>query len=222
MSGPHIEDENVSTVNQGAVQVNTSDELIVPMDVTIVYSVNAKDVAILRRFFPNYAETLVRTPARTIIRDVGGKYMAKELYSEKREEIGTAMTQTLRERVLGLIRQQVPESEVTGLLIQEVQVRRVTPPPAITAAIQAKLEADQAAQRMEFVIEKEKQEALRKQIEAEGIAAFQTIVSQGIDDNLLRWKGIEATLALAESSNAKVVVVGGGDDGLPLILNTQE
>ena len=79
--------------------------------------------------------------------------------------------------------------------------------------------ADQEAQKMRFVLDKERQEAERKAIEAEGIRKFQSIVRQGIDEQLLRWKGIEATIQLAQSSNAKIVVIGQGKDGLPLILN---
>jgi regulator of protease activity HflC (stomatin/prohibitin superfamily) len=90
----------------------------------------------------------------------------------------------------------------------------------VVEAINSKLAADQDAQRMRFVLEKEKQEAERKRIEAQGIQDFQKIVSQGLSEQLLRWKGIEATRVLAESPNAKVVVVG-GKDGLPLILNTE-
>ncbi|NUM81562.1 prohibitin family protein, partial [bacterium] len=84
-----------------------------------------------------------------------------------------------------------------------------------------KQKADQESQRMEFILTKEKQEADRKRIEAKGIADFQTIVAAGISEQLLRWKGIEATEKLANSANAKVVIVGGGKDGLPIILDTK-
>ncbi|MGH9196963.1 MAG: prohibitin family protein, partial [Acidimicrobiia bacterium] len=80
---------------------------------------------------------------------------------------------------------------------------------------------EQESQRMQFVLQKEKQEAERKRIEAQGIADFQNVVSQGISEQLLRWKGIEATMRIAESSNSKVIVIGAGKDGMPVILGGQ-
>jgi regulator of protease activity HflC (stomatin/prohibitin superfamily) len=97
-------------------------------------------------------------------------------------------------------------------------MRQITLPPGLTSSIEEKLKADQESQRMQFVLLKEKQEAERKRIEAKGIADFQDIVSKGISDQLLRWKGIEATEKLAGSNNTKVVVIGAGKTGLPLIL----
>lgn len=91
-------------------------------------------------------------------------------------------------------------------------------PPRLTASIEEKLQAEQESQRMAFVLKKEEQEAERKRIEAKSIKDFQTIVSEGINDQLLRWKGIEATEKLANSPNSKVVIIGSGKDGLPLIL----
>ena len=90
---------------------------------------------------------------------------------------------------------------------------------AQTQAVELKAESEQAAQRMEFVLAKERQEAERKKIEAQGIADFQSIVSKGISPELLKWKGIEATERLAESSNSKLVIMGNGKDQLPVILN---
>ena len=104
-------------------------------------------------------------------------------------------------------------------IIQEVLVRNIEPPEGFKAAVEAKLIADQDAQKMRFVLDKERQEAERKAIEAEGIRKFQSIVRQGLDEQLLRWKGIEATIQLAQSSNTKIIVIGQGKDGLPLILN---
>ena len=94
-------------------------------------------------------------------------------------------------------------------------------PSQLTEAIEQKQRADQESQRMEFILTKEKQEADRKRIEAKGIADFQTIVAAGISDQLLRWKGIEATEKLASSQNTKVIIVGAGKDGLPIILDTK-
>jgi prohibitin 1 len=105
-------------------------------------------------------------------------------------------------------------------VVESILLRAIQLPKSIVEAINSKLAADQEAQRMEFVLVKEKQEAERKRIEAQGIQDFQRIISQGLSDQLLRWKGIEATGALANSPNSKIVIVG-GKDGLPLILNTE-
>merc|ERR1712176_1057600 len=105
-----------------------------------------------------------------------------------------------------------------GIIIEDVPLRSIVLPRKLTEAIENKLQMEQESQRMDFVLEKERQEAERKAIEAKGIADFQSIVSEGIDDKLLRWKGIEATMELSRSNNSKVVVVGSGKDGLPLIL----
>jgi len=95
-------------------------------------------------------------------------------------------------------------------------------PENLRVAIERKLGMEQESQRMEFVLQQERQEAERKAIEAQGIADFQSIVTQGIDDKLLKWKGIEATTELAKSTNSKVVVIGSGKDGLPIILGDQQ
>jgi regulator of protease activity HflC (stomatin/prohibitin superfamily) len=104
------------------------------------------------------------------------------------------------------------------IAIENVLIRDVQIPPKISEAINFKLTADQEAQRMQFTIEKEKLEAERKRIEAKGIADFQQIVSAGITSSLLKWKGIEATLKIAESQNTKVVIVGNDAGSLPIIL----
>jgi prohibitin 1 len=108
-----------------------------------------------------------------------------------------------------------------GIEVENILLRRIQLPASVVEAINSKLAAEQEAQRMRFVLAKEEQEAERKRIEAQGIQNFQRIVSQGISDQLLRWKGIEATSHLAESSNSKVVIIG-GKDGLPLIFNVGE
>lgn len=105
-----------------------------------------------------------------------------------------------------------------GIRLDDVLLRNVQLPPKVQNAIEEKLKFDQEAQQMEFILAKEKKEAERKKIEAEGISNFQRIVTQGISEQLLKWKGIEATEKLAQSPNSKVVIIG-GKDGLPIILN---
>jgi regulator of protease activity HflC (stomatin/prohibitin superfamily) len=105
--------------------------------------------------------------------------------------------------------------------VESTPLRNVALPSQLTEAIEQKQRADQEAQRMEFILLKERQEADRKRIEAKGIADFQTIVAAGISEQLLRWKGIEATEKLSNSPNTKVIIVGAGKDGLPIILDTK-
>jgi regulator of protease activity HflC (stomatin/prohibitin superfamily) len=111
--------------------------------------------------------------------------------------------------------------EKRGVYIETTPLRNVSLPTQLTEAIEQKQRADQESQRMEFILTKEKQEADRKRIEAQGIADFQKIVSSGISEQLLRWKGVEATEKLANSPNTKVIIVGSGKDGLPVILDTK-
>ena len=109
-----------------------------------------------------------------------------------------------------------------GIVVENVLLRDLQLPETLKHAIEAKQQAQQDAQRMEFVLQKERQEAERKRVEAAGIKDFQDIVSQGISDKLLQWKGIEATMELARSSNSKIVVVGNSKNGLPLIFSTDK
>jgi prohibitin 1 len=106
-----------------------------------------------------------------------------------------------------------------GIVVENVLLRDIQLPETLAAAIEAKQKAEQASLQMEYVLTKEKQEADRKRIEAQGIADFQRIVTAGISEPLLQWKGIEATEKLAESANTKVVVIGGAKTGLPVILS---
>ncbi|MFH1595924.1 MAG: SPFH domain-containing protein [Pseudomonadota bacterium] len=133
---------------------------------------------------------------------------AKDLYTSSRELISNEIFRDL-EINLGK----------RGIIVETILLRKVDLPKLVVEAINAKLAADQQAQQMRFVLDKERQEAERKRIEAQGVQDFQKIVSQGLSEQYLRWKGIEATRVLAESPNSKIVIVG-GRDGLPLILNT--
>ena len=126
----------------------------------------------------------------------------------EREQIRYDLIETLNATLAG-----------RGIVVEDVPMRAIVLPAKLTESIERKLQMEQESQRMDFVLQKEQQEAKRKSIEAQGIADFQRIVSNGIDDKLLRWKGIEATVELAKSDNAKVVVVGSaGTQGMPLIL----
>ncbi len=183
--------------------------LNVVLEVSCLYHLIPADAArVYRQIGPRYDEIVVKPQFRSAIRGITVRHEAKDLYTSSRDMI----TNEIYEDLTGDMRER-------GVEVEKILLRRMQLPKSIEEAINAKLAADQEAQRMRFVLDKEKQEAERKRIEAQGIQDFQRIVSQGISDQLLRWKGIEATEKLASSSNAKVVIVG-GKDGLPLILNT--
>src|SRR6266850_1275906 len=140
-------------------------------------------------------------------RKVGGRYSPEEIYALKREVVEHEILSEARAAMNG------KHIELEAILIRDVDL-----PDKIKRAISEKLEEEQKALKMQFTLNRERQEAERKRIEAQGIADFQRIVATGISNELLRWKGIEATEKIAQSSNAKVVVIGSGEDGLPLIL----
>jgi len=164
---------------------------------------------VYRQLGPHYEEVVVKPQFRAAIRGATVKHEAKDLYTSGRELVSNEIYKGLEES-LGQ----------RGIMVENILLRKIDLPRQVVEAINAKLAADQEAQRMEFILAKERQEAERKRIEAQGIQDFQKIVSQGISDQLLRWKGIEATSHLAESNNTKIIIVG-GKDGLPIILNTE-
>ena len=192
-------------------QTPTGEGLVVALDVSLVFHVDAKfakDVYGRYGGMDGLIENVLIPEFRSSIRDVTAGFNAVDLYSSRRNEVTAKMQEELRKRLDG-----------RGVVVEAVLLRGITLPEQVANAVQAKLAADQQAQQMEFVLKKEQREAERKRIEAQGIADYQRIVSSGLNESLLRWKGIEATAKLAESQNSKVVVVGSGKDGLPLILN---
>ena len=185
--------------------------LNVVLEVSCLYHLNPQEaVRVYRQIGPNYREIVVKTQFRAAIRGVTVRHDAKDLYTSSREMIANEIFETL-----------VTDLNKRGIEVENILLRRIQLPGSVVEAINSKLAAEQEAQRMRFVLAKEEQEAERKRIEAQGIQNFQRIVSQGISDQLLRWKGIEATSRLADSPNSKVVIIG-GKDGLPLIFNVGE
>ncbi|MCE9670978.1 prohibitin family protein [Myxococcus stipitatus] len=155
---------------------------------------------------PRYAEILIAPIVRSEARKVFGRYAPEEIYSTRREQIEKEIFDEVTRALQG-----------KHVVVEAILVRDVSLPTAIREAISDKLAEEQRSQKMRFTLEKERQEAERKQIEAEGIAKYQSIVRQGLTDEYLRFKGIEATEKLATSLNTKTVVVGGGQGGLPLV-----
>lgn len=158
----------------------------------------------------DYENVVLIPQFRSINRAVTASFRASALYSTEREQLGVDVQQELAAAV-------APR----GVIIEATPLRNVGLPPQLTDAIEQKQKADQESQRMEFILAKERQEADRKRIEAKGISDFQRIVAQEISEQLLRWKGIEATEKLANSPNTKVIIIGAGKDGLPIILDTK-
>jgi regulator of protease activity HflC (stomatin/prohibitin superfamily) len=156
---------------------------------------------------PNYFDVILAPVIRSEARKVGGRYTPEEIYSTKRDAVEAEIFAEVESALEGR------HVELEAILVRNVEL-----PATIRTAITEKLEEEQKALKMEFTLNRESKEADRKRIEAQGIADFQNIVSEKLSESLLRWKGIEATEKLAVSPNAKVVVIGSGKDGLPIIL----
>src|SRR5580765_7672075 len=193
-------------------EVPSQEGLILSLETSLLFQLDpAKAVEIYRTVGADYAGTIVEPQLRSAIREITASYEAKALYSAEREKIAGEIF-ALFKRIAG----------DRGIIVQQVLLRKIGLPPVVANAIQEKLRREQEAEQMKFVLQKEQQEAERKRIEAQGIADFQRIVAQGISQQLLEWKGIEATEKLATSSNAKVVVIGSSKNGLPLILGGEK
>jgi prohibitin 1 len=194
------------------MQVLSREGLTIGLEVSALYRLNPDSAARVYKTVSggDYENIILIPQFRSICRAVTASFQASALYSTERERLGASIQEELARAV-------APR----GVTIETTPIRNVALPSQLTEAIEQKQRADQESQRMEFILTKEKQEADRKRIEAKGIADFQAIVAAGISDQLLRWKGIEATEKLASSPNTKVVIVGAGKDGLPIILDTK-
>jgi prohibitin 1 len=194
------------------MQVLSREGLTIGLEMSVLYRLSPDSAARMYQTVSNGDyETIVLIPQfRSISRSVTASFQASALYSTERERLGLAIQEELARTI-------APR----GVLVESTPLRNVALPTQLTEAIEQKQRADQESQRMEFILTKERQEADRKRIEAKGIADFQTIVAAGISEQLLRWKGVEATEKLASSPNTKVIIVGSGKDGLPVILDTK-
>lgn len=188
--------------------VPSNEGLIMTLDTSLLYRLNFEKAAdVYRTIGPRYESIVVEPNFRSAVRAVTAAHSANALYTGAREEVAVK----IQEELSKILSQR-------GIVVESVLLRDVQLPLMLKTSIEAKQQAEQEALRMNFVLQKEKQEAERKRIEAQGIADFQRIVAQGISPQLLEWKGIEATERLATSSNAKVVLIGNTKTGLPLIL----
>ena len=186
----------------------SNEGLMLALDTSLLFHLDkSKAAEVFQKVGANYPEKIVEPTLRSAVRAATSAHTANSLYTNGRE----------------LVQQGIQDELTTmlaprGIVIENVLLRDVQLPPLLKSSIEAKQQAEQDALRMNFILQKERQEAERKRIEAQGISDFQRIVAQGISAQLLEWKGIEATEKLAASSNAKVVIIGNPKNGLPLVL----
>jgi regulator of protease activity HflC (stomatin/prohibitin superfamily) len=203
----------------------------VTAEINFRYQLKADSVAVFHKFIgPGYLESLLKPEIGSQARQIMSKYSAYDVYKEREEiqkQVGTAAQSSLEAHLNPLFQaaasEQLDADRFKNVLqrsvaIVDTLVLSITLPDSIVAAINRQTEQFYGIQEYANRAAREAEESKRKQIEANGIAAFQRTVSQGISDSYLRWRGIEATLALAQSANTKIVIIGSGKDGLPIIL----
>jgi prohibitin 1 len=189
----------------------SSEGLNLEIDTSLIYHLNwGKSAEVFRTLGTQYSATIIEPNLRSTIRDTTAGHSANTLYSSSRKQVEDEIMQGLRAAL-----------EPRGIVIENVLLRDIQLPHALKASIETKQQAEQESLAMSFRLQKERQEADRKRIEAQGIHDFQQIVAQGISPQLLQWKGIEATETLAKSPNAKIIVIGNPKNGLPLIMGQE-
>ncbi len=190
-----------------AIRVLTADGLEVVVDLTVLYRILPSETPrILKEIGEDYRDKIVRPITRTMIRDNAVYYDAVGLYSLKRNEF--------QGRIYADIEKNFKKR---GLVLEQLLIRNINLPNSVKQTIESKINAEQDAQKMQFVLQKEKQEAERKRVEAQGIADYQKILSTGLSDKQLQYEAIIAQKELAKSPNAKVIIMGGGKS-TPIIL----
>jgi regulator of protease activity HflC (stomatin/prohibitin superfamily) len=206
MSGVHDEGQKAG---DDAIRVLTADGLEVTIDLTVLYKLLPSEAPrLVRETGLDYSDKIVRPLTRTKIRDNAVYYDAVALFSSKRDEfqhrIFTSIDDDFKKR---------------GLILEQLLVRNITLPQSVKTSIEQKISAEQDAQKMQFVLQKERQEADRKRVEAQGIADYQHIISLGLTDKQLQYESIKAQLEIAKSQNAKIIIMGKGNS--PVILDTK-
>lgn len=204
MSG--VQDEGNQS-GDDAIRVLTSDGLEVTIDLTVLYRVVANDAPrLIQQTGLDYKDKIVRPITRTKIRDNAVYYQAIELFSTRRDEFQQRIYKSIDE-----------DFKKRGLLLEQLLVRNITLPNSVKASIESKINAEQDAKKMEFVLQKEKQEAERKRVEAQGIADYQRIINTGLTDQQLQYEQIKAMKEIALSQNSKIVIMGKGN--APVLIN---
>jgi len=207
MSG--VQDEG-HKAGDDAIRVLSADGLEVTIDLSVLYRVIPNETPkLLSETGENYEDKIVRPITRTRIRDNAVYYDAVALFSGKRDEFQQRIFKTIE-----------GDFSKRGLLLENLLVRNITLPQSVKATIEQKINAEQDAQKMQFVLQKEKQEAERKRVEAQGIADYQRIISESLTDKQLQYESIKAQLEIAKSPNAKVIIMGKGSN--PVILDAKD
>ncbi|MEM8486755.1 MAG: prohibitin family protein [Bacteroidota bacterium] len=189
----------------------SSEGLSISMDVSVRWRPDAERLPELHTTYGiGYYEKLVQPEMRSAAREIVGQYTPEELYASRRTE--------LQQQMINRVKQSVESQFVK---VEAILIRNIGLPEQIQSAIEEKLTEEQAVERYYFTLQKDSLEAVRKQIEATGQAEYQRIITESLSPEFLRFKGIEATQELANSSNTKTVIVGGGESGLPVILGNQ-
>ncbi|MBK8142346.1 MAG: prohibitin family protein [Chitinophagaceae bacterium] len=206
MSG--VQDEGNRSADD-AIRVLTADGLEVTIDLTVLYKLLPSEAPkLVRETGEDYKDKIVRPLTRTKIRDNSVYYDAISLYSSKRDEFQQRIFKSIED-----------DFKKRGLILEQLLVRNITLPLSVKATIEQKINAEQDAQKMQFVLLKEKQEAERKRVEAQGIADYQRIINIGLTDQQLQYEQIKAYLELAKSPNSKIIIMGKGN--APVILDTK-
>ncbi len=215
-AGIHLINPLYKIVKMSVRTQELSEEAVVPsreglsvtLDTTLLFALKPSSAAeVYRTIGPRYVQVVVESQFRSVIRGATASYDAKALYTSGREEISNQMMNDL-----------TPLLASRGITAEKMLLRKVTLPTILSQAIERKLEAEQQAEQMKFVLDREHQEAERKRIEASGVADFQKKVAEGLTESYLKWKGIEATEKISSSQNSKVIIIGSGKEGLPVIL----
>ena len=188
--------------------VPSSEGLMMTLEASLLFHLDRDRAAdVYQRLGSDYVMKIVEPTLRSAIREATSSHGANALYTGEREQVAKEIEANLSSQLAA-----------RGIAVEKVLLRDIQLPESLKRSIELKQAAEQESLAMQFKLQKEKQEADRKRIEAQGIKDFQTIVAQGITPGLLEWKGIEATEKLATAPNAKVVIVGNQKNGLPLVL----
>ena len=190
-----------------AIRVLSNDGLEVVIDLTVLYRISPVDAPkIFKQIGINYTDKIVRPVTRTRIRDNAVYYDAVALYSTKRNEFQQRIFKSIED-----------DFKLRGLVLEQLLIRNINLPASVKTTIESKINAEQEAQKMQFVLQKEKQEAERKRVEAQGIADYQRIISLGLTDKQLQYEQIKAQKEIATSPNTKIIFMGKGS--APVILS---
>jgi len=190
------------------LSIPSKEGLNIRSEVSILYNVIPKETPdILREIGTDFERNIILPVFRSAVADVSARFFAKDMHTGERSTIENA----IRDQMMSLLKGR-------GIVIEAVLLKSIQLPPSLARAIEAKLEAEQQAQRMQFVLQEERQEAERKRIQAEGVRDAQNIIAQGLDPLLLQYKSIEAFLELAKSPNTKIII---SDGDMPMLMDSE-